>query len=239
MTAQRASGADFGERLWHDACTCLQQEAWAEAEGLLWRLVQLTPEPPWELRDALGYTLLRQGAYSLSETVLRPALNAPGRSFWVSHKLADAVRGQARLEEAEALYRRSEEEGSDSPLTARNHLQVLYQFSPQRCVETLDEWRNQPATPQPYWSGAQEAALLVPGTELSEWLWQQGLSSAACRRRLLEASCYALNTQRCWQILASVAEPSHWERALSARLQALGLVAVGLVAAGGIPGVGE
>lgn len=234
MTAQQASGADFGEGLWHNACSCLQQESFAEAEGLLWRLVQLTPEPPWELRDALGYALLMQGAYALCESVLRPALDAPGRSFWVSHKLADAVRGQARLEEAEALYRRSEEEGSDSPLTARNHLQVLYQLSPEQCVATLEQWRKQAATPQPYWSGAQQAALLVPGTELCAWLWRQGRSNAACRRRLLEASCYALDPERCWQILASVADPSRWELALSARLQELGLAA-----ANGTPGAGE
>jgi tetratricopeptide (TPR) repeat protein len=232
MTATQA-GADLGQRLWHQACTCLQQEAWAEAEGLLWRLLQLAPSASWELRDALGYCLLMQGSYALCEAVLRPALEAPGRSFWVSHKLADALRGQARLEEAEALYRRSEQEGSSSPFTARNHLQVLYQLEIKRCLDTLEAWLGQPDTPEAYWSGAQQAALLVPGEELSDWLWRHGLSNAACRRRLLEASCYALNPQRCWQILHSVAKASPWEEALSQRLQLLGLVATGETPAAG------
>lgn len=224
--------------LWQQACQCLQEEAWEEAEGLLWRLWQLLETPPWELRDALGYCLLMQGSYALCEQVLRPALEAPGRSFWVSHKLADALRGQAQLEEAAELYRRSEAEGSDSPLTARNHLQVLYQLAPERALARLEHWQGQSETPTAFWTGACQAALLVPGLELAAWLWRQGRSDGPCRRRLLEASCYGLEPQRCWQILGELMEPTAWERALSQRLLELGLTPGG-TAAGGSPGAGE
>lgn len=224
--------------LWQQACQCLQDEAWTQAEGLLWRLWQLLETPPWEVRDALGYCLLMQGSYCLCEQVLRPVIEAPGRSFWVSHKLADALRGQARLEEAEGFYSRSEAEGSDSPLTARNHLQVLYQLAPERALARLDHWHGRRETPQGFWAGACQAALLVPGLELAAWLWRRGRSDGPCRRRLLEASCYELEPQRCWQILAELSEPTAWERALSKRLLELGL-APGLAATGESPGAGE
>jgi hypothetical protein len=225
MPTPAANGQHHAEALWQQTCLALQQQAWPEAEGLLWRLWTLVTAPGWELRDVLGYCLLMQGSYGLAEQVLRPALEASDRSFWVSHKLGDALRGLNRPSEAAALYRRSAAEGSDSPLTARNLLQVLQQLGPAHGLEQLAQWQQAADTPAAFWAGACEAALLLPTCEVAQWLWQHGRSDGPCRRRLLEAACYGLELDRCWQILGTTAAPTTWERALSQRLQGLGLLA--------------
>lgn len=210
-------------RIWASAMECLQEQAWAEAEGLLWRLWQLEATPPWELCDALGFCLLQQGCYDLCETVLRPALTQAGCSFWVSHKLGDALLGQNRLAEAARWYQEAERSGSDSPLTARNLMQALYPTNPQECLRILQRWHQQASTPDAFWEGVREAALVLPSLDLAEWLWNHHRGDGACRRRLLEARCLALDVPGCWRLLASSPAWGAWETALAQRLQQLGL----------------
>ena len=214
---------DLTGALWASAQQCLQEQAWEQAEGLLWRLWQVHQSPPWELSDALGYCLLMQGSYRLCEAVLRPAVEQAGCSFWVSHKLGDALRGQSRLAEAAGWYELAAQDGSDSPLTARNLLQVLYPLDLQRCLNTLERWHRQSTTPASFWEGAREAARLVPGLELAHWLCRYNRGDAACRQRLLEACCLALDLEGCWRILAGCHAPTAWESALAQRLLQLGL----------------
>lgn len=209
--------------IWGQAMQCLREEAWDEAEGLLWRLWQLAPSPPWELRDALGFCLLQQGSYALCESVLLPALAQAGCSFWVSHKLGDALLGQNRFAEAASYYELAETSGSDSALTARNLLQALYPVDPQHCLQILQRWSQDATTPAAFWVGAREAALFLPTLHLAEWLWEHDRSDEACRRRLLEARCLGLDAEGCWHILARCSAWSAWETALAQRLEQLGL----------------
>ncbi|MBM5799988.1 MAG: hypothetical protein FJ077_03925 [Cyanobacteria bacterium K_DeepCast_35m_m2_023] len=213
------------DSLWQAAVQAIDAQAWHEAEGLLWRYLQLEPAAATSVHDSLGYALLMQGDFVGCERVLQPYLEAADRSFWLSHKLGDALRGQHRLDEAASLYRRSLAEGSDSPLTTRNLLQTLYGLAPAAALAELTHWQQDEASlPVTAWSGAREAAALVPGLELADWLWQHGQDDAHCRRRLLEEHCYALNLHGCWTILQQLQAPSCWEQQLMRKLHELLLV---------------
>ncbi|MFL0770221.1 MAG: tetratricopeptide repeat protein [Prochlorococcus sp.] len=209
--------------LWAEMQGAVDDHAWAEAEGLLWRILQVIPKAPCSVWDTLGYVLLMQGDYRTCEQVLRPFSQAPDRTFWMNHKLADAMRGQNRYCEAAELYRRSLSEGSDSELTYRNLLQVLYELQPSEALEELQRWTALPDLSDAARKGALAAAALVPGMELSQWLWEHGHHDGACRRRLLEEHCYALSPSDCWKILEQVEEPTPWERALKQKLLKLRL----------------
>jgi tetratricopeptide (TPR) repeat protein len=194
--------------------------AWPEAEGLLRRFSQLVEPVPIQVFDALAYTLLMQGDYQGCLRVLLPLQEHPERSFWLHHKLADALRGLNRLPEAVEAYRRSLADGSDSALTWRNLLQCLYGIDPQQAVAELQSWRDVPAAA---WEGAGAAALLVSGIEIAEQLWRCGQADAATRRRLLEEALYRLDLPRALALLERhQADPSPWESALADRLQGLG-----------------
>lgn len=213
------------DALWQAAAQAIAAGEWQQAEGLLWRYLQRDPAAATSVHDSLGYALLMQGDFVGCEQVLRPRLDAPDRSFWLSHKLGDALRGQHRLEEAVSGYRRSLSEGSDSPLTTRNLLQVLYAIDPRAALAELAEWQqNTQIQPLAAWPGAQAAAALVPGLELADWLWQHGHADATCRRRLLEEHCYGLDLQGCWSILQHLEAPTSWEQALMQKLHALHLL---------------
>lgn len=213
------------DALWEAATEAIAAAEWQQAEGLLRRYLQRHPEAGTSVHDSLGYALLMQGDFVGCERVLRPRVDAPDRSFWLSHKLGDALRGQQRLEEAVRWYRRSLIEGSDSPLTPRNLLQVLYGIDPGAALAALADWQQDaPMQPGAAWSGAQAAAALVPGLELADWLWRHGLADALCRRRLLEEHCYGLDLQGCWSILQHLQAPTAWEQALMQRLHTLHLI---------------
>ena len=226
------------DALWASVHQALDDCAWDAAEGLLRRLLQLVPAAGFGVWDTLAYVLLMQGDYRGCMAVLLPRRADPARTFWLQHKLGDAHRGLNQFPEAEACYRHSLAEGSDSPLTCRNLLQVLDGLDPDRAVAELQRWAQDPEPPSPAaWDGARDAAVLVPGLALAEGLWRAGQADAACRQRLLEDACYRLDQARVLAFLADARASadglSSWERALAQRLERLGLAE-----ASSAPGVG-
>lgn len=217
------------DALWGSIHQAITDCAWAEAEGLLRRFVQLVPASPLEVWDTLAYALLMQGDYRGCLALLEPRRVDPARSFWLEHKLGDAHRGLNCGEDAVRCYRRSLVDGSDSPLTCRNLLQVLDGLDPLLATAELRQWQQVGAPSTAAWEGAREAAVLVPGLGLAQQLWQLGEADASCRQRLLEDACYRLDQLGVQTSLAaaqaSAAGFSPWERALQQRLVGLGLLA--------------
>jgi hypothetical protein len=193
------------------------------------RFSQLVDPLPVEIVDTLAYTLLMQGDFTGCLQALLPLREHPGRSFWLHHKLGDALRGLNRLEEAVRAYRRSLLDGSSSALTWRNLLQCLNGIAPQLAVAELEDWQQRPdGVPQEAWQGARAAALLVPGAGLVEQLWRCGQADPACRRRLLEEACYRLELHHALAVLAQQERSgglSPWEQVLARRLDSLGVQA--------------
>ena len=216
------------DALWGEIQKALQDSAWAQAEGLLRRFVQLMPKAPVDVWDVLAYALLMQGDYAACLVVLGPWSRDATRSFWVNHKLGDALRGLNQWDEAVDAYEMSLADGSRESLTVRNLLQVLDAISPQRAEVKLSEWQSKGKMQNFVLEGAQEAATLVPGLELAEALFALGEAPALCRRRLLEAACYELNWPRCDALLASSRQCSEglslWEQQLEQRLIGFGLL---------------
>lgn len=175
----------------------IEAERWTVAEGALLRLIaQLGDQPA--LLDPLGYSLLRQGRYAATEAVMRRALASGGGSFWIPHKLGDALRGQQRLEEAVSAYEQALEQGSDSPLTVRNLLEVLDQLAPSSALERLQRFAlRAPAAGwsplQPWQQGAIEAAGRSPGPELAHGLSRLGCPDPAVRRRAWQEALLGLD----------------------------------------------
>ena len=218
------------DALWASVHEAVHDSAWAEAEGLLRRFLQLLPKSPLEVWDTLAYVLLMQGDYETCRAVLEPRRADPTRSFWLEHKLGDAHRGLNRFEDAVVCYRRSLVEGSDSPLTCRNLLQVLDALEPRRAVLEVQAWQRACQLPSPgAWEGARQAAALVPGLGLAQQLWQAGQADAICRQRLIEAACYAMDRERVLALLEAARDTAEgfnaWELSLQHRLQVLGLAA--------------
>lgn len=216
------------DALWASLHEAVADCAWEAAEGLLRRFLQLVPDSPLEVWDTLAYVLLMQGDYSACLSVLEPRRGDPARSFWLEHKLGDAHRGLNQLQAAVECYRRSLEDGSDSPLTCRNLLQVLDGLDPALAVLEVQAWQDTNQVPSAgAWEGARQAAALVPGLALAQKLWQAGEVDAACRRRLLEEACYRLEHERVLALLSAAQTSadglSAWELALQRRLQLLNL----------------
>ena len=140
------------DALWGEIQKALQDSAWAQAEGLLRRFVQLMPKAPVDVWDVLAYALLMQGDYAACLVVLRPWSSDATRSFWVNHKLGDALRGLNQWDEAVAAYQMSLADGSDTPLTVRNLLQVLDALSPQRAASLSNPASSSLALFSPSWS---------------------------------------------------------------------------------------
>ena len=187
---------------WQFARSALDQGDWTSAEGALRRIEALAPGQP-QVLDLLGYTLLMQGEFSACEAVLRRALAQGGCSFWTPHKLGDALRGQQRMEPAAVAYEQSLAMGSDSPLTARNLLQVLDALDPARAVARLEAWQGISvgaaapalnwADPPPWLMGACEAARTSIGLDLAQWLQACGCPDPEIRRLALEAALLRLD----------------------------------------------
>lgn len=210
------------DALWSEIQNALAESSWAEAEGLIRRFVQLVPAAPVEVWDVLAYALLMQADYSACLAVLKPWSNHATRNFWVNHKIGDALRGLNQLNEAVGAYQLSLADGSNTPLTVRNLLQVLDALAPQRAVSQLDEWHSQGPLPSFVLEGAREAAVLVPSLDLAEALFLSGAANAPCRRRLLEAACYSFDLRTCARLLdasrLSADGLSTWELKLQAML---------------------
>jgi tetratricopeptide (TPR) repeat protein len=211
------------DAFWGEIQKALQDSAWAQAEGLLRRMLQLVPNAPVDVWDVLAYALLMQGDYAACLVVLRPWSSDATRSFWVNHKLGDALRGLNQWDEAVDAYEMSLADGSDTPLTVRNLLQVLDALSPQRAVAQLSQWQSDGPLQAFVLEGVQEAAVLVPGLELAEALFASGDADAACRRRLLEAACYSFDLSACSRLLeasrASGEGLTEWEQTLQSTLE--------------------
>lgn len=183
---------------WRLAREAIEAANWQAAEGALRRLDSLVPGQP-QVLDLLSYALLMQGHFHACEAVLRNALALGGCSFWTPHKLGDALRGQQRMEEAIAAYEQALSWGSDSPLTARNLLQVLDGLNPARAVARLEAWAAESGsavdwTDPPAWiTGACEAARTSIGLDLAQWLHRLGCPDPEIRRLTLEAALLRLD----------------------------------------------
>jgi hypothetical protein len=238
MTHQPPDQAQLNA-LWREVNKAITDRAWPEAEGLLLRYLQILPQGPFEVWDVLAYVDLMQGNYRRCLEALQPWADHPSRNFWVQHKLGDAQRGLNQLAAAEQHYRQSLVDGSDSPLTIRNLLQVLDGLDPGRAVREVQQWQADAAAPPSpaAWEGARQAAVLVPGLALAEQLRRCGQADAACRRRLLDDAAYRLDLFRLAALLqeasASAAGLSAWEGALQQRLRRLQLWPLTLSATAG------
>lgn len=177
-------GADAVATAWRQALELLEAADWAAAEGRLLHLRQELGAQQPAVADALAYALLMQGDFEGCAAALQPVLDHPQRSFWVAHKYADALRGLHATEAAVQYYRQALDEGSTSPLTARNLLEVLHELEPQRALDELSSW------PLPLSSARQEGAVAaaerVSGLELAAWLQQRGIATTSLQRRLIE-----------------------------------------------------
>lgn len=193
---------------WQLARQAIEAADWPVAEGALRRLDSLSPGQP-QVLDLLSYALLMQGQFSACEAVLREALAQGGCSFWTPHKLGDALRGQQRMEEAIAAYELALSWGSDSPLTARNLLQVLDGLDPARALARLEAWAQGVANVALNWSappawlaGACDAARSSIGLDLAHWLHEQGCPDPEIRRMALEAALLRLDLERSLSLAA-------------------------------------
>ena len=155
------------DALWASLHEAVADCAWDAAEGLLLRFLQLAPSSPLEVWDTLGYVLLMQGDYGGCLAALEPRRADPTRSFWLEHKLGDAHRGLNQLELAVGCYRRSLLDGSDSPLTCRNLLQVLDGLDPALATTELRQWQQAGAPSSAAWEGARRGGGAGAGPGLS------------------------------------------------------------------------
>lgn len=207
-------------RHYQRAIAALEGADWQAAEGWLLQARAELGADDLALADALAYALLMQGDYRGCALALERVLEHPERSFWIWHKQGDALRGLHQLPAAAAAYRRALAEGSTSPITVRNLLQVLHELHPDQALAELERW------PQPLAAalleGAQHAAVLTAGLELAAWLQQRGLATPALERRLTEQELYSLRWPD-WLGQETQAS-SPWLVALQARVQQLGLV---------------
>ncbi|QEY31781.1 tetratricopeptide repeat protein [Synechococcus sp. RSCCF101] len=210
------------DRSWRSVIlAALEAGDWPVAEGGLRRLLQTAPERP-ELLDLLGYACFMQGRFREAEATLRHALDAGSTSFWTWHKLGDVRRALHDPTGALQGYEAALRQGSDSPLTVRNAMEVLFDRRPAEAIERLQALlatATEPGRRAQILSGACQAALRVQGSELIDWLLRQGLADAAVQADAMHHLVLALDLDEALQHLPSCG-PS-WARALRERLQGL------------------
>lgn len=209
-------------RHWQRALKWIQANKWDLAEGELLYLLEKGEIADPAIQDALGYTLLMQGEYYLCEKVLISICDHPKRSFWVNHKIADALRGQHQFAESALWYQKSLLDGSNSPLTYRNLIQVLWEINQQQAMQFLESWFVSNGSTGPWLEGAQMAGDIIPDIVLCSWLYDKKVSTPFQKHRLFKHWCYELNIKKCYElIIENSAEP--WAIAFEARLQYLSL----------------
>ena len=209
-------------RHWQRALKWIQANKWDLAEGELLYLLKKGEIADPAIQDALGYTLLMQGEYYLCEKVLISICEHPKRSFWVNHKIADALRGQHQLAKSALWYQKSLSDGSNHPLTYRNLIQVLWEINQQQAMQFLESWFISNGSTGPWLEGTQMAADLIPDIVLCSWLHDKKISTPFQKQRLLRHCCYELNIEKCHQIIIeNSAEP--WAIEFEARLHYLSL----------------
>lgn len=193
---------------------------WAPAEGLLWWMHERAGWAGAVVVDQpLGYALVMQGQNRLALDVLQPLLQHPQRNFWVAHLAADALRGSNDLQDAVPLYRQSLADGSDSPITARNLLQVLWQLDAEAALAQLQLWHACDGGLQGVvLEGVQQALASGQAPLLDEWLAAQGLATDAQLQRLAVAALERLDAEAARRWLTAQADRP-WAEEILGRLQ--------------------
>lgn len=196
---------------------------WAPAEGWLWWMRErrgwggLVP-----IDQPLGCCLVMQGQHRLGLQLLEPLLQHPQRNFWVAHLAGDALRGCNHLEEAVVLYRQAQTDGSDSPLTARNLLQVLWQRDEEAALEQLRDWLAADQLHGAVLLGVQQALASGQAPALEHWLAEHDLATPQQLQRLTEAALERLDRPAAQRWLRAL-EDSPWARTLQQRLRNWGV----------------
>jgi hypothetical protein len=209
-------------RHWQRALKWIQDHKWDLAEGELLYLLERGEISDPAIQDALGYSLLMQGEYYLCEKVLLCISDHPNRSFWVNHKIGDALRGQHQLAKSALWYEKSLLDGSNHPLTYRNLIQVLWENNQQQAMQFLESWLINNGSTGPWLEGAQMAADLISDIGLCFWLQHEKISTSAQNHRLFRHWCYELNINKCYElIIENSAEP--WAIEFEGRLKYLSL----------------
>jgi tetratricopeptide (TPR) repeat protein len=181
---------------WNVTCAAIHAERWPVAEGALLRLMECHGPHP-EILDLLGYALLMQGHFIRCEEVIRRAIALGTSNFWTPHKLGDALRGQQRFREAVEAYEKALAWGSDSHLTVRNLLEVLYSMDRGQALSRLETFAtsaidqgSEPGVrspldwhhPLPWQQGAMAAVLNTAGSELAMFLIAHGCLDPSIQR---------------------------------------------------------
>lgn len=214
--------ADSDADLELQARRALGAEDWPTATMALRQLQQRHPQHP-EVLDLLGFSLVMGGAPAEALPVLHGALEAGGRSPWIPHKLGDAHRALQQAEAAAEWFETALAWGSDSPLTARNLLEVLQTLAPERASERLERFAAaEPIdwTAPPLWlQGAEAAAVRVVGSDLAGWLCERGCPAAAVRALVWQDHLARLDGDGALALLRRQPQPG--EQALRQRLERL------------------
>lgn len=223
LTSAEQASRIQAEVHYQQAQLLLQSRDWAAAEGLLWHLRQ---QGAWAgvvlIDQPLACTLVMQGEHPWAWELLEPLLVHPQRNFWVAHLAADALRACNRLAEAGALYRQALADGSDSPLTARNLLQVLWQQDEAEALEQLRLWQQERQLHGTVLQGVQEALAAGQAPVLEQWLADQQLATPQQLQRLVIAAIQRLDRPAIQRGLAILQDDS-WAQGLRLGLQALGV----------------
>ncbi len=216
------------ERHYQEAQRFLAAEDWQPAEGLLWWLRQVGG---WHgvvpVEQPLGLCLVMDGQFPLAWQLLAPLLDHPQRNFWVAHLAGDAQRGRGALPEAVALYRQSLADGSDSPITVRNLVQVLWQLDGEAAIAQLAQWHGEGLLRGARLQGVRDALAPGQAPALEVWLAERGLATPAQLQRLVTAALLQLDLDAAWLYLDRLEGPGHgWAQALRGRLQRLGVAGI-------------
>lgn len=197
------SGRTMAAAWWQAGQQALAERDWPRLEGCVQRLLELVPPQP-DLFDLLGHALLMQGRCGDGLVALERAMALGARHFWTPHKLGDAHRGLQQGAAAAAAFELALAWGSDSPLTARNLLEVLHQEAPEQALQRLERFAavdrqapdlgvpDQPVPDQaptdPEATDPQAADLKLPVTGAAGGMrwddpapWLAGASAAAVR----------------------------------------------------------
>lgn len=210
---------------YQQAVSFLDAHDWQPAEGLLRWLRHCHGDAlSFQIDSLLGYCLSMQADHAEAWQRLAPLLQHPQRTFWLAHLAADAQRGLGDWAAAATLYRTALTEGSDSPITVRNLLQVLLLHDAGEALQQLEQWRQQGALAGFVLEGIREALAANPDPALDAWLDRLDLAGPDQHRRLLEQELRRLDLAAITRRLQHPSwQASPWRAALAQRLHHWGL----------------
>jgi len=202
---------------WEEAMACIEARDWHKAEQLLLALQGLANLNPVPIADALAYCQLEQAQYQACLNTLEPVLEHPDRHFWLAHKAGDAWRGLGELEHARWWYEQAIRDGSSSPITYRN----LLQLEADRTMDCVNHWLIRlGSSPELAWvAAAREVAALQADVELATWLHQQQLADSAVQQLMVEQRLRQLDLS----VIRDLNNQDGWQNALLERLGRLKL----------------